>query len=67
MILTSFAGGYGAPMMLGKSPVLVTNDAILPVCFILWYLTHYLGFQSIFMFPPIQLVSNMYIILTYLY
>lgn len=41
-ILTSFGGGTVAPMLIGRPPFILSNDLILPITLVTWYIVHYI-------------------------
>lgn len=56
VVLTGFGGGIAGFMMLGKPPIIVTNELIIPTCIICWYATHYLGLCPLLALPPFKLI-----------
>jgi uncharacterized membrane protein YeiH len=37
VILTGFGGAFVAPMMLGKPPIPIANDIVVPIVILIWY------------------------------
>lgn len=60
VVLTGFGGGIAGFMMLGKPPIIVTNEIILPICVICWYATHYLGLCPLLALPPFKLIWTIF-------
>jgi hypothetical protein len=56
VILNGFGGGIVAFMMIGLPPIIASNDLIIPLCVLFWYLTHYLGMCPVLSFPPIKVL-----------
>lgn len=55
-VFTSFFGGTIVPIMLGKPPVIMTNDKILPVAVLAWYGCHRLSLTAVAEKTPVRLV-----------
>jgi hypothetical protein len=53
-IFTSFFGGTLAPLLCGKTPILLANDLIIPGCIVAWYCINRLNFMPILMFGPVR-------------
>jgi len=56
VVLTGFGGGILAPIMIGKPALPFSNEAIVPLCILAWYLTHYAGLQKFFTWLPVKIV-----------
>lgn len=57
VIFTGFAGGCLGPMLIGKPPVIIANDIVVPLCVLFWYITHYIPYvYDMLLFTPIQVV-----------
>ena len=54
-VITGFGGGMVAFVMLGKPPIIVTNEWIVPICVVAWYATHYLNFVPVLSIEPVKL------------
>ena len=57
-ILTGFGSGTLAPILIGKPPAPVSNDVIIPISIIVWYLVFYLGFDRILNLVPVRVGWN---------
>lgn len=42
--------------MIGKPPIIVTNEYIVPMCVAVWYFTHYLGGAHLLNYTPAKIV-----------
>ena len=43
-------------MLIGRIANLVGNDALIPLAVVVWYTTHYLGFDVLLDYAPLKLV-----------
>lgn len=53
-IFTSFSGGCLSCMMVGKPPIILVNELIIPGCIVAWYLVQQLGCMQLFNRPMIK-------------
>lgn len=62
-MLAGFGGGTLAPILIGQPCILATNDTIIPLSILAWYLTHYMGFQSLFTLYPVRVIVHVFVAL----
>lgn len=55
-IISGFGGGMVAFVMLGKPPIIVSNEWIVPLCIVAWYCTHYLNFGPLLNSEPFKII-----------
>lgn len=55
-VLTGFGGGIVAPMLMSRPALVMSNDAIIPMFIVIWYLINYVGFFALLEFTPIKCV-----------
>lgn len=57
VLLNSFGGGILAPIFLGQPSLLLSNNLLVPLSALAWYLTHQVpGMQAWFTSLPVKLV-----------
>jgi hypothetical protein len=59
VLLSGFGGGFVTPLLIGKPSSPITNDLILPISFLVWYLVHYVGLHKFFMWLPMRLIWSL--------
>jgi hypothetical protein len=47
-LISSFGGGFLAPLLIGKTALPVANDLIVPFVAFVWYTTHYMGLLPVY-------------------
>lgn len=63
VILSGFGGGFLSPVFIGKPIMPAVNDAILPVCILAWYMTHYLNLQPFLTWKPVKVLWTVFLAL----
>lgn len=59
-ILACFGGGIIVPVIMAARPSIVLgNDLALTLGFLIWYLINYCGFDAVFNWKPIKLLTNL--------
>jgi hypothetical protein len=59
VLLSGFGGGFVTPLLIGKPSTPITNDLILPISLLVWYLIHYVGLHNSFMYLPVRLIWSL--------
>jgi len=63
VLFGGFAGGFFGPILIGKLPVPIANDAVVPIVLVVWYATHNLGLAPVFSAAPVKFVWTFFVAL----
>jgi hypothetical protein len=58
---TGFSGGFLAPLLIGKQPMLYNNEYIFVILFVCWYLVHNCGAMAFLESGPVKVVWTLFL------
>ena len=59
VICCGFGGGIIVPVILGARPsIIFSNELVIPMTIVSWYLVNYLDFHRVFLWKPVKLLWN---------